>query len=131
MFEYMEIEIFYEGIVDNSYKTTQADANFDGHSRKMRVVLSSSKRYSHMISHDGKCRKRYVDRLSEGSELTCTIYGPGHYSEHCKVLNNFITRYDKISPSKESRHEPTFANKYQKNKEVNDMVQHEVDDILQ
>ena len=84
-----------------------------------------------MISHDGKCRKRYVDRLSEGSELTCTIYGPGHYSEHCKVLNNFITRYDTISPSKESRHEPTFDNKYQKNQEVNDMVQHEVDDILQ
>ena len=53
-----------------------------------------------------------------------------HYSEQCKVINNFGTRYAGSRPFKEHRQYPT-SSKYKKKQEVNTIVHHEVDDILQ
>ena len=59
------------------------------------------------------------------------INGNGHSPGQCKVLTEFGKRYATNRTSEESRNEPKAANKYLKNQEVNTMVQHKVDDILQ
>ena len=72
----------------------------------------------------------YFDLLSDITQETFLIDGPGHSSEHFKVINDFGTRYAKGISFKNSRHEPN-TKKRLINKKVNYMVQNEVDNIPQ
>ena len=84
-----------------------------------------------MGSHSEKRKQRYVGCPRDRSKLTCLITGTGNSSEQCELHNKFGTRYSTSRPFEELRKYPKFANKYKKNIEVNDIVQHAVDDILQ
>ena len=48
----------------------------------------------------GKHIKRYVDRLTVELK-TYLIHDPGHYSDDCKVLGDFSTKYAKGNPTKD------------------------------
>ena len=48
-----------------------------------------------------------------------------------KLINSFVTMFTVNMHFKDGRHEPTYDKKYDKNKEVNYIVQNAVGDILQ
>ena len=83
-----------------------------------------------MISHTFKRMKRYVDCLMEISKPTFLIHFPRHYSQQCKLTNNFVEKYAKGRQFKESRRERT-AKKNVINQEVYAIVQHALYMILQ
>ena len=56
------VEIFYEGVVEPSYKkSTISDANCAGHIRQIRGESALSKTYSEMSKRAGKHKQRYID----------------------------------------------------------------------
>ena len=85
-----------------------------------------------MISgRSGNCNQRYINCPRDISKLTFLIHGPGHFSEQWKLLDDFGIKYAVGRPFKDIRHEPTTTNICLGEKEVSDMVQHTVDEILQ
>ena len=96
----------------------------------MRGEDDLSTTYSDMSESTGKCRNRYVDHLKGGSKLACLIHGPGHSSDECKVLGNLGTKYSKIRPTKDRRHEPATTKTCNRQKEKNAIVQRAVDEII-
>ena len=60
----------------------------------MRGGSASSKRNPEMDSHTGKFKKRNLDFLRGASFLVGLIHGDGHSSEQCKILSDFVNRYD-------------------------------------
>ena len=97
----------------------------------MRGGAAPPKIYSKMIIHAVKSKKMYVDYPREKIKLTCLNNVPDKYSEQCKLLNNFDSRYATSKTLNESKHDTTIDNKYLKEKEVNDMVQNTIYYILQ
>ena len=91
MFERMDIsESIYEGVVELSYKrSTQTDANRDGHSRNKRGEASSYKTHPATSESSGKLMKGYLDHLKSKSK-TCLIHAPRHSSDKCKVLGELV-----------------------------------------
>ena len=83
-----------------------------------------------MDKRAGNHKQSFVGHMRERSKLTCMNRGNVYSSEHCKLLNEFSTRYAANRPFKEHRQEST-ADEVQKKKEVNAVVQHAVNDILQ
>ena len=83
-----------------------------------------------MSDSAGKIRKSYVDHPKDRSKLTCIIHGPGNSSNECKVLRNFGSEYSKIMSTKDRGKDHSNTKKCSKKKERNDIVQHEVDDII-
>ena len=61
-------------------KPTNADTNPYGNSRQNRGKASLTQTYPMMGESDGKCRKRYVDCLSEKLKI-CLIHGIRHSSD--------------------------------------------------
>ena len=107
MFHRMEIaESIYEDLVEPSYKKpTWEDSNCAGHSRQKREEVASSRTHPEEGESAGKHRKRYVE-IPTGKSKTCLIHGPVHYSEECKVLGAFKTKYPKIIPNKDHGNSP-------------------------
>ena len=107
IFERMEIaDSIYESVVEPSYKkTTPADANRAVHSRQKRGEDPPSWTRPKKGESAGKRRKRHVD-TPKGKSKTCLIHGPGNYSEGCKVLGDFRTKYNNSRPTKDSRSIP-------------------------
>ena len=58
------------------------------------------------------------------------IHGLGNSSDECRVLNNFGTKYAKGRSFRERSQETTFGKKFGNKKEVNDVAQHAVYDII-
>ena len=83
-----------------------------------------------MSESAGKCRKRYVDNPKDISKLTCTIHGPGHSSDECKVLGDFVTNYAKDGRTKYWLQKPATKKKFIRKNENNSIVQHSVYDII-
>ena len=72
----------------------------------MRVEYASETTYSKKSEIAGKFRKRYTDHTKDRSKLTCLIHHPWHALDECKVLGDFVTKYAKVGPTKDSRKEP-------------------------
>ena len=51
-----------------------------------------------------KHKKIFVDFSRDKLQLACLIYGPGHHSDECKVLNEFDNKYNKFSEKKQEVH---------------------------
>ena len=84
----------YESVVEPSYKkTTREDANHSGNRRQMRGVFTLWRTYNRMCKHAGKHKQRYVDHPRDRSRINCLIHGHVNFSEKCKLLNEFGTRY--------------------------------------
>ena len=98
----MEIaESIYKGVVEPYYKkSTRAYANHAGHSRQKRGEAASSWTHPGKGERTGNHRKGYVDSPTVKSK-TCLIHGPGHFSEECKVLGDFRTKYDNSRPTRD------------------------------
>ena len=101
--ERMEIsESMLEGVVEPYYKKpTRADANRAGHIRKMRGESNLSDTCSEMSESASKCRKRYVDHPKDRFKITHIIHGPGKFSDECKVLGDFGSKYSRIRTTKD------------------------------
>ena len=114
MFECMEIvESIYEVVLKPSYKKpTRVDTNRADHSRKMRGEAASSNSYSRINEIAGMRIKRYVNRLKDISSPNCLIHGPVYSSDECKVLGDLDSRYSKIMPTKDRRHDTVTKNKF-------------------
>ena len=82
----------------------------------------------------GKCagnfKQSYVYHPRDISKLTCIINVPGDSSDEFKVINNFGAKYVTCRIFNESIQETTFNKRVFKNQELNDIVQHAVDDII-
>ena len=78
----------------------------------------------------GNCIKIYVDHLKDISILTCLVRGPGNSSGECKVLGDFGSKYYKIRPTKDHRHDPAFKKTVNRHQQNNYIVQHSVDEII-
>ena len=63
-----------------------------------------------MSERSGKRRKISVDYLKGKYKPTCLIYGPGHSSDECKVLGEFVSKYSKIRTTKDSRDDTVLKN---------------------
>ena len=70
----------------------------------------------------------YLYHPRDRSKLTFLIHCIVHSLYHCKILNNFSTRFDAGNNYKDSRNEPTIY--FFINQEVDATVQHAVDEIL-
>ena len=100
MFERMEIsESIYEGLVQPSYKKLPI---------KMPTVLVTSGKRKEKPHLHGLAPRRvralasseiHVDILTVKSK-NCLIHVSGHFSEECKVMGDFGTKYDNIRPTK-------------------------------
>ena len=77
----------------------------------------------------GKRRKRYVDNTTVKSKI-CLIHGPGHSSEECKVLGEFVTKYTKSRPIKYHWSSPLPRKKINRHQENNTIVKNAVDEII-
>ena len=123
MFERMEItESIHEVVVETSYnKTTWADSNRAGHSRKNIEEAASSWTLPKKGDISGKHRKRYVDSPT-GKSKTCLIHGPGHYLEECKVLVDFGTKYANSRPTKDRGISPVTRKKINRQQGKNAIV---------
>ena len=66
-----------------------------------------------------KCRKKYVDHLKDISKLTFIIHGTVHSSNGCKVLGDFVTKYEKLKPNKDHRQEPATKKKVERQQKKN------------
>ena len=62
----------------------------------------------------GKHKKSSVHHMRYISKLNCLIRNNGHSLEHCKILNDFSTRYYAKIPVKERSQDPTAAKKCKK-----------------
>ena len=91
MSERMEIEeSIYEGVVEPPYKNTRwTYTNRDGCSRNNRGESALSKTHPMMGEISRKRIKRYVDGLTSKLQ-TFLINSPGHSSEECKALRDFV-----------------------------------------
>ena len=120
IFERTEIaESFYEGVIGTSYKkSTRADANRDGQSRKNRGESASSWTRPKKGESAGKSRKH-----------TCLIHGPGYSSEERKVLGDFGTKYANSRPTKDRGSSPV-PRKKNSQQENNSIVNNIVDAII-
>ena len=83
-----------------------------------------------MVKRSGKRKQRYVYHPRDLSKLTCLIHGPLHSSDEFKVFNYFVTTYTKDRPFEGLRQDTTFKKKIGKKQDVNNIVQHSVDDII-
>ena len=63
-------------------------------------------------------------------QLTCTVHGPGNYSDECKTLEEFGSNYSKVRPTRYQSQETTIKKKYGRYQENNVIVQHAVDGIF-
>ena len=131
MFELMETaESVYEGVEEPSYKKpTRADANRAVQIRKNRGEVASSWDCPKQGEISGKRIKGYVDSLT-GKSKPCLIHGPGHFSEECKFLENFGTKYAKSGNTKDDRSSPVPRKKINRQQENNSIVKNAVDGIL-
>ena len=89
-----------------------------------------SNTYSKMSESAGKLRKRHVDYPKGNPKPTCLIHVPSNPSDKCKVLGDFGSKYAKISPNKDHRHDPTTKKKFNRQHNDNDIVNSLVDKIL-
>ena len=96
-FQRMEIsKSIYKGVVEPSYKkNTRADVNRAGNSRQKRGEAASLLTCPEKCDSTGKFRKRHVDFLMGNSKIYL-IHGTVNYSEECKVLGDFGTKYANI-----------------------------------
>ena len=78
----------------------------------------------------GKRNQRYVYPPRDIYKLTCIIHGFGHSSDECKLIKYFSTKYATVGSFKQIRKEPTSNKNIGKKQELNDIVQHAVDDII-
>ena len=83
-----------------------------------------------MVKRAGKCKQRYVNHPRDWLQLTYLIYGPGHSSDEWKGIYDFGTKYAKVRNFKKRSQEPTSNKDIGKNKDVNAIVQQEVDEII-
>ena len=81
-----------------------SDSNSTGLRRKTRGEAASSTTYSEMSESYDQRKKSYVDPPKDKSKLTCLIHGPGHSSDECNVLGDFISKYFRIRPTSDRRH---------------------------
>ena len=68
--------------------------------------------------------------MQDISKLSCLIHGPGNSSDECKVLGEFGSKYYKIRPNKDRRHEPATKNKFNRHKQNNAIVHHKVGGVI-
>ena len=83
-----------------------------------------------MSDRAGKCRKRYVDYPQGKSKHKYLIHGPGNSSHECKVLGDFGSKYDKSGPTKNRGNYPVPRNKFNRQQDINFIVNSAVDGIL-
>ena len=99
-------------------------------SSKTRGEATSSTTHSNTSESSGKRRKRFVDNPKDISKLTCLIYSPGHYSDKCKVLDDFGAKYAKDRTTKNHTHDPATNKKFVRQQEKNYVIQHAFDEII-
>ena len=83
-----------------------------------------------MSESAGKRRKRYVDHWKDRSKPTCIIHGPGHSSDKCRFLGDLSSRYATKISTKDCGHDNANRKKFNRQKEMNDIVNSTVDEIL-
>ena len=131
MCEYIEIaESIYEGVVEHSYKkTTHADANPDGHSRKKSGGAASPWSRPENVESAGKRRKRHLDSPT-GKSKTCLIHSPRYSSEEYNVLGDFRNKYANSRPTKNRGSSPVPRKTFNRQRENNTHINNSVDEIL-
>ena len=77
----------------------------------------------------GKNRKRYVDRPSVKYK-TCLIHDTSHFSDRCKVLGYFGTKYAKGRPKKDRGYHNIPRKIINSQQKHNSIVNNVVDEIL-
>ena len=82
-----------------------------------------------MSESAGKHRKRYLYH-PKGKSKTCHTHIPGHSSYKCKVLGYFGSRYVKIIPTRDRRHNFVPRKRFNKQQDNNVIVNNAVDEIL-
>ena len=93
----------------------------------MRGYVDLSNNHSKISKSDVKHRNIYLDLPKDRPRTTCLIHAPGKFSDECKILGNFGYKYAKSRPTKDRGNDPTIINKFNRQKENNDIVNHEVD----
>ena len=98
-------------MVTPSYlKKSQADAESYGHIRNTRGEAALSKTRPTTYESADNRRKRYV-YCSTSESKTFLVHRPGHFSDECKVLGYFVTKYDKGNPNKDHGNHPVLRKK--------------------
>ena len=82
-----------------------------------------------MSKSTGKLRKRHVYHPKDILQLPCTVHGPVNYSDECKALVDFGSKYSKFRPTKYQRQETKIKKKCGRQQENNTIIQHSVDEI--
>ena len=62
-------------------------------------------------------------------QLPCTVHGAIIYSDECKALGEFGSKYSKFRPTEYQRQETTIKKKCGRQQDNNAIVQHAVDEI--
>ena len=75
-----------------------------------------------------KRRKQYVDRLKSASK-TCMIHGPGHSSDECNFLGEFVTKYAAAHYAKYHGSNPIPRNIFQKKQDDHTIINNVVDEL--
>ena len=86
--------------------------------------------YYEMSESAENCRKSYVDHLKDRSKLISPIHGPGHSSDECKVLGEFVSDYSKSMPTKDHGQDPTKMKKFNRKQYNNSFFWREGDEII-
>ena len=76
----------------------------------------------------GKCRKRCLDYPKGKYKPTCIIHDPVYYSDECKVLGNFGSKYAKNMPTKDRRNNNVLRKKFNRQQDNNTIVNIVVDE---
>ena len=84
-----------------------------------------------MGKDSGKHKQRYVYFPRDISQITCLIHGPSNSSDEFKVLNDVGTKYAKGRSFKDHRKEPTSNKLFGNNQDIDDIVQHAINEIIQ
>ena len=92
----------------------------------MREEAASYNNYSQASEIYGKRKKRYVDHPKDWSKLTCIIHGPGNLSDECKVLGDFVNKYNKVGFTKDHMQDNATKKSCGIQQENNAITQHAV-----
>ena len=102
MYKRMEVaEHIYEGGTSSKIPT-RAESNHGGHIRKRKGGEGASPTNPEM-GHAGKGRTKNTGHLIDvptTAKKTCSLHGPGHSSEDCKVIKVYSENYVTQRPNK-------------------------------
>ena len=77
-----------------------------------------------MSESNGNPRKSYVYHPNYIFNHTCLTHSPGHSSDECKVLGDFGSKYSIIMHAEDRGHDPITKNKFNRQQQNNDIVNH-------